>query len=308
MSADAATLPVPMRSLRDRGEVLARLLRHPTASLGGVLLAAYIAVAVLAPMLAPLDPGRADLEQRLLPPAWEMGGAWRHLFGTDQLGRDVLSRMIFAARVSLLVGLITVLISHLVGVAFGCLAGYYRGRLDAVLSRVAELLLAFPYLIFAIGAMSMLGPGFWNLIWALAFKGWVEFYRLARGETLAEKEKAYIEAAHALGRHELAIVGREILPNILHTTLVLATLRVGYMIVLEASLSFLGLGIPPRIPAWGSMVNDGRGVMLTAWWVSTLPGLALVGAVLAMNLLGEGLREVLDPRLRTARATPLPSA
>ena len=308
MPADAVTFPARVGALRGRGEVVARLLRHPTACLGGLLLAAYFAAAVLAPVLAPFDPGRANLPRRLLPPAWEAGGTWSHLLGTDQLGRDLLSRMIFGARVSLLVGLITVLISQLVGVTLGCLGGYYRGRLDALLSRLAELLLAFPYLIFAIGMMSMLGPGFWNLIWALAFKGWVEFYRLARGEMLAEKEKAYVEAAHALGRHDLAIVAREILPNILHTTLVLATLRVGYMIVLEASLSFLGLGIPPRIPAWGSMVNDGRGVMLTAWWVSTLPGLALVGAVLAMNLLGEGLREVLDPRLRTSQATPLATA
>jgi peptide/nickel transport system permease protein len=262
------TLPVPIRTLGERGETLARLLRHPTACLGSLLLLCYVVMAVLAPVVAPLDPGRPDLAGRLLPPVWEAGGRWPHL----------------------------------------CLAGYYRGRLDGLLSRLADLLLAFPYLIFAIGAMSMLGPGFWNLIWALAFKGWVEFFRLARGETLAEKEKAYVEAAHALGRHDLTVVAREILPNIIHTTLVLATLRVGYMIVLEASLSFLGLGIPPRIPAWGSMVNDGRGVMLTAWWVSTLPGLALVGAVLATNLLGEGLREVLDPRLRGTRAAPLATA
>jgi peptide/nickel transport system permease protein len=308
MAGEAVTRRGLAAALRERSAVLADLLRHPTACLGGILLAAYVFAAVFAPLLAPHDPERADLARRLLPPVWEAGGVRPHLLGTDQLGRDLLSRMIFGARVSLLVGLITVVISHLVGVGLGCLAGYYRGPADAVLSRLADLLLAFPYLIFAIGAMGMMGPGFWNLVWALAFKGWVEFYRLARGDTMAEKEKAYIEAAHALGRRDLAIVAREILPNILPTTLVLGTLRVGYMIVLEASLSFLGLGIPPRIPAWGSMVNDGRGVMLTAWWVSTLPGLALVGAVLAMNLLGEGLREALDPRLRGPRAAPLPTS
>lgn len=308
MAADVACMPERVGTLPERGETLVHVLRHPTVCLGGLLLAAYVLVAVFAPALAPIDPDQVDLARRLLPPAWEAGGMWSHLLGTDQLGRDLLSRMVIGTRVSLLVGLITVLISHLLGVGLGCLAGYYRGRVDAVLSRLGDLLLAFPYLIFAIGAMSMLGPGFWNLIWALAFKGWVEFYRLSRGEMLAEKEKAYVEAAHALGRQDLAIVAREILPNVFHTTLVLATLRVGYMIVLEASLSFLGLGIPPRIPAWGSMVNDGREVMLTAWWVATLPGLALMGAVLAMNLLGEGLREALDPRLRSSRPAPLAAA
>ena len=286
---------------------LGRIAREPAVCLGAILLAGYLAMAVAAPALAPHDPTRSDLEDRLAPPMWEPEGTPRHLLGTDQLGRDLLSRILVGARISLLVGLVTVAVSHVVGVGLGCVAGYFRGPLDSVLSRLADLLMAFPSLIFAVGVMSMLGAGFWNLIWALSFKSWVEFFRLARGETMSERAKAYVEGAQAVGRPALGIVFREIAPNIIATTLVLATLRVGYVIVLEASLSFLGLGVPPRIPAWGSMVSDGRAVMLTAWWVSTLPGIALIGLVIALNLLGEGLRDVLDPRQRGLR-TVLPTS
>lgn len=177
------------------------------------------------------------------------------------------------------------------------IAGYVGGKFDALVSRFTELLLAFPYMIFVIGAMAVMGPGFWNLIWALSFKGWVEFFRLARALTMAEKSKEYVEAARALGRPTPVIIAAEILPNILSSLMVLATMRMGKMIVMESSLSFLGLGIPPSIPAWGSMINDGRRFLLTSWWVATIPGIALAGLVLAMNLVGEGMRDVLDPKL-----------
>ncbi|HAI86004.1 MAG TPA: peptide ABC transporter permease, partial [Firmicutes bacterium] len=169
--------------------------------------------------------------------------------------------------------------------------------LDRALARFTELLLAFPYLIFVIGAMSVMGPGFWNLVWALSFKGWVEFYRLARALVMSEKNREYVEAARVLGRSDGVILTCEILPNIVNSMLVLGTLRMGNMIVMESSLSFLGLGIPPRMPAWGSMINDGRRYMLTSPWVATFPGLALALLVLGMNLLGEGLRDVLDPKM-----------
>lgn len=270
-----------------------RLMSHRGGRLGLIIVLAYVAVAVAAPVLAPYSPGAVDLVRRLVPPGLRTG----NLLGTDQLGRDILSRIMHGARVSILVGLATVCISAFVGVGLGMVAGYYGGVLDRALARFTELLLAFPYLIFVIGAMSVMGPGFWNLVWALSFKGWVEFYRLARALVMSEKNREYVEAARVLGRSDGVILTCEILPNIVNSMLVLGTLRMGNMIVMESSLSFLGLGIPPRMPAWGSMINDGRRYMLTSPWVATFPGLALALLVLGMNLLGEGLRDVLDPKM-----------
>ena len=258
----------------------------------------YILAALLAPWIAPHTPFQGRLRLRLLPPAWESGRSTLHLLGCDELGRDLLSRIIYGARVSLLVGVLAVGISVFVGVALGSIAGYYRGWFDQVLSRFADLLLSFPYLIFAIFIMAIVGPGFANLIFALTLKGWVEFFRLVRGEMLSEKTKEYVDAAKATGRKDFAIIASEIFPNIIHSVIVLATLRMGWMIIMEASLSFLGLGIQPPTPAWGSMINAGRAYMLTAWWLSTLPGVAMLALVLSINLLGEGLRDILDPRLK----------
>lgn len=277
---------------------LAALRGQPIALIGGVIVVLFVLAALLAPQITTHHPEVGSLRQRLLPPAWSAQGQSAFLLGTDAQGRDLLTRIIFGARVSLRVGALTVGISVAVGALLGALAGYYRGWIDTVLSRFADLLMAFPFLIFAIGVMAFMGPGFVNLILALTFKGWVEFYRLVRGDMLSEKTKEYVEAARALGRSHLAIIGAEILPNILQSILVLATLRMGFFIVTEASLSFLGLGIQPPTPAWGSMVAEGRDVMLTAWWVSTLPGLAILLLVLALNLFGEGLRDIGDPRLK----------
>jgi len=278
---------------RARVSLLSRLMSHKGGRLGLIIVLAYVAVALAAPVLAPYPPGAVNLVRRLAPPAIGTG----NLLGTDQLGRDILSRIMHGARVSMLVGLATVLISAALGVGLGMIAGYYGGLLDRALARFTELLLAFPYLIFVIGAMSAMGPGFWNLVWALSFKGWVEFYRLSRALVMSEKNREYVEAARVLGRSDGVICVREILPNIVSSIMVLGTLRMGNMIVMESSLSFLGLGIPPRMPAWGSMINDGRRYMLTSPWVATLPGLALALLVLGINLLGEGLRDVLDPKM-----------
>ena len=268
------------------------LSRNPAAFTASLVVLFYIGLAVLAPLIAPYSPDESNLSARLMAPCPE------HWFGTDALGRDILSRTIHGAKVSILVGLFSVALCVIAGVILGLLAGYFRGRLDTFLSRSSEFIIAFPYLISAIGMMAFMGPGFWNLIWALSIRGWVEFFRLARGETLSQTTREYVDAARSLGMSGGRIMFSEILPNIAASIIVLATLRIGFFIVLEASLSFLGVGIPPSIPAWGSMIAEGRGVLFVAWWVSTIPGLALVSLVLAINLLGEGLREVLDPRLK----------
>lgn len=274
------------------------LIRCRTAFLGAIIVLSFILVAIFAPFIAPHDPLKASIVSRLRPPFWMERGSITYLLGADEIGRDILSRIIYGARVSILVGLVTVAISGFLGTLLGSFAGYFRGRFDAILSRFADLLLSFPYLIFAIFLMSIIGPGFFNLIVILCFKSWVNFFRLSRGEMISEKTKEYVEAAQALGESDVKIIFKEILPNIIHSLLVLATLRVGFFIILEASLSFLGLGIQPPTPAWGSMINSGRAYMLSAWWVSTIPGIALLILVLSINLLGEGLRDILDPRLK----------
>lgn len=276
----------------------AKLVRHPSAMAGGVVLLLFVLMAIFAPVLAPYGPDEGALENRLLQPSWYEGGSSAHLLGGDELGRDILSRIIYGARVSLLVGIITVGISVGIGIILGILAGFYRGWFDNVMSRFADLLLAFPFLIFAIGMMAATGPGFGNLILALTFKGWVEFFRLVRGEMLSEKTKEYVEAAKITGQSNMAIMISEVLPNIIHSIIVLATLRMGFMIIMEASLSYLGLGIQDQA-AWGSMIKAGKDYMMNAWWISTFPGIFLLTLVLAINMLGEGLRDILDPRLRT---------
>lgn len=274
------------------------LRKHPVAVAGGIVVILYVLAAIFAAQITWHNPELGSLRNRLLPPVFLAGGTWDFPLGTDPQGRDIYTRIVYGARVSLSVGILSVGISVIIGVALGALAGYRRGRMDSLLSRFADLLMAFPFLIFAIGMMAFLGPGFVNLILALTFKGWVEFFRLARGDMIAENTREYVEAARVTGQKHWQIVLREMLPNIMPTIFVLTTLRIGFMIVTEASLSFLGLGIQPPTPAWGSMVADGRNYLLNAWWVSTMPGMAIVGLVLAINLFGEGLRDILDPRLK----------
>lgn len=274
---------------------LRRVTRTPLGLISALVVLLYVLVAVFAPVIAPYAPEATALGARLQPPSAE------HWLGTDALGRDIFSRVLFGARISLLVGFLTVLITATFGTLVGALGGFYRGVFDAISGRFTELLLAFPYLIFAIGMMAFLGPGFANLVWALSLKGWVEFYRLSRGQTLDQAEKEYVEASRAIGQRSFRTLLREVVPNVLPAILVLGTLRVGYFMVLEASLSFLGVGIPPNIPAWGSMIAEGRNVLFIAWWVSTTPGVALLILVLAINLLGERLQEMFDPKRKDRR-------
>ncbi len=282
---------------RALAELLYELRQRPVVLIGGIVVLLYILAAIFADQITIHDPTRGSLLRRFDPPAWE-GGSWQYPLGADDQGRDLLTRIIFGSQVSLAVGILSVGISIIVGLVLGAVSGYYRGWLDSILSRFADLLLAFPFLIFAIGVMAFLGPGFVNLVMALAFKGWVEFFRLVRGEVMAERTKEYVEAARVAGMSHNSIMAFEILPNIVHSVFVLGTLRLGYMIIMEASLSFLGLGVQPPTPAWGSMVSSGRDYLLTAWWVSTFPGVAILILVVAINVFGEGLRDILDPRLK----------
>jgi ABC-type dipeptide/oligopeptide/nickel transport system permease subunit len=279
---------------------LGRFAANRTALAAAAVIAAFILAAVAAPLIAPQDPAEADLFRRLQPPAWAPGGEWAFPLGCDSLGRDILSRLLFGARVSLLVAALVIGIAAVVGTLAGLAAGYLRGWTDTLISRLVDTLLGFPYLVFAIGLMAMMGPGLHNIVLALVYKEWVFSCRVVRGETLAAREQDYVEAARALGCGSAHIMLREILPNVLSPVLVVATFRMAYVIIMEASLSFLGLGVQPPNPSWGSMVADGRDFLVDAWWVSTLPGLAILALVLSINLASQGLRDAFDPRLHQA--------
>ena len=261
-----------------------------------VVVVLFVLMAIFAPLIAPHDPNETDLFLRLQPPAWLPGGDWSYPLGCDALGRDILSRIIYGTRISIFIGAAVILVATTIGILAGLAAGYLRGWVDVVISRIVDILLGFPYLIFAIGLMAMMGPGLLNIILALAYKEWVIPCRVVRGETLATRELEYVEAARALGASRGHIMLREILPNILSPVIVVSTIRMAHVIILEASLSFLGLGVQPPTASWGSMVSDGRAFMLEAWWVSTFPGLAILLLVLAINVASQGLRDAFDPR------------
>jgi ABC-type dipeptide/oligopeptide/nickel transport system permease subunit len=273
-------------------------LANRTAFAASLVVVAFAIVALAAPLLAPHDPYTGDLMRRLQPPAWMEGGERAYPLGCDALGRDILSRLIYGTRVSMFIGVAVVLAATVIGTILGLAAGYLRGVLDIAISRVVDILLGFPYLIFAIGLMAVMGPGLANIILVLVVKEWVLPCRVVRAETLAAREMEYVEAARALGDSTAHIMFREILPNILSTLIVVATFRMASIIIVEASLSFLGLGVQPPTPSWGSMIADGRQFLLDAWWVSTLPGLAILALVLAINLASQGMRDAFDPGLR----------
>lgn len=261
-----------------------------------VVVLAFLVMAVAAPLIAPHDPYETDLFRRLQPPAWMEGGEWLFLLGCDALGRDILSRIIYGARVSIFIGAAVILVATTIGTLAGLAAGYLRGWTDVIISRLVDILLGFPYLIFAIALIAMTGPGLQNIILALAYKEWVIPCRVVRGETLAAREIEYVEAARAMGGSSRYIMLREILPNILSPVVVVSTVRMAHVIILEASLSFLGLGVQPPTASWGSMVADGRAFMLEAWWVSTFPGIAILLLVLSINVVSQGLRDAFDPK------------
>ncbi|MBI4277772.1 MAG: ABC transporter permease [Armatimonadetes bacterium] len=254
--------------------------------------------AALTPWLALRDPFKIETRVRLKPPGTRFADGTVALLGTDAVGRDVLSRILWGARISLVIGLFAVIVAGAIGVLAGLLAGYYGGWAEHVLMRLADIQLGFPGIMLALAVTAVLGPSVPNLIISLGITRWVSYARLVRGVVLSLREREYVEAARALGAPDRRILRRHILPGITPVLVVLATVEVGRVIIVEASLSFLGLGIQAPQPSWGGMVADGRAYLSTAWWVSTFPGLAIGLTTTAVGLLGDGLRDALDPRLR----------
>jgi peptide/nickel transport system permease protein len=275
--------------LRARWPVLALLILFFVASL-----------AAFGPQIAPKDPNRITLIARLKAPFERNAqGEMEYILGTDTLGRDVLSRLIYGARISLSVGLVAVCIGGTLGTFLGLTAGYFGGRIDDVIMRLADIELGFPFILLAIMVMVVLGTGVLNLVLVLGIGQWVTYARIARGETMSQREKEYIEAAHSIGASHLRVMFRGILPNIMSPLIVIASFNVASVILAEASLSFLGLGVPPTVPTWGAMLAESRDQLLAnRWWLAVFPGVAIMLTVLSLNILGDWLRDFLDPRLR----------
>jgi peptide/nickel transport system permease protein len=277
-----------------------RRAHRPNLPWGSLLiLSTLFGSAVFANVIAPFDPLQTNLPMRLTPPAFQTGN-WTYVLGTDDAGRDILSRIIFGARTSLLLAGASLIVGASIGTCIGLVAGYAGGLRDVVLMRITDLTLSYPVILLALLLSVALGPRTANVIVAISFILWARFARVVRGEALLVKEQPYVDAARTVGASPSRIVVRHVLPNLANTIMVLASLQLGWVILVEASLSFLGAGVPPPEPAWGSMTALGRDYVVTAWWVPTMPGIAIMLTVLALNLLGDWLRDRLDPRLRRA--------
>ncbi|MGH2404156.1 MAG: ABC transporter permease [bacterium] len=285
--------PIVRRSENPWRSAFRRLRRNRGAMAGLYLVIALVAVALSADRLAPYDPIRITPDAALQAP----GG--KYLLGTDVLGRDILSRLIHGARISLRVGLVSVGIAAMAGTTLGLLAGFYGRWLDLVVMRLIDLMLAFPNVLLALAIIAILGPSIFNLMIAVGISATPGYARLVRGSVLSAKENVYVEAAVAVGAADGLIIWRHILPNVLAPIIILATLGMAGAILTGAALSFLGLGVQPPTPEWGTMLSDGRNYLRKAWWITTFPGLAIMITVLAINMLGDGLRDALDPRLKT---------
>ena len=277
---------------------LLSLRKSRAAVVGLIVLGCVVALAIFADWMSPHNPNEQVLEQRLMPPAWLEGGSRQHLLGTDHLGRDILSRVIFGSRISLIVGILAVIISGLLGVGAGLMAGFYGRRLDVTIMRFVDIQLAFPFILLALAVIGVLGPGLRNVILVLGVAGWMVYARVVRAQVLSVREREFVEAARAVGASDLRIIRRHVLPNTLAPVIIVGTFAVATCIITEASLTFFGLGVEATIPTWGSMLSDGRAYMGTAWWLTTFPGLAMMLTVLSINLIGDWLREYIDPRMR----------
>lgn len=274
------------------------LVRNPASLAGAVILVLLVLVAVFAPMVFDLRPNAQTLSSSMRPPGWTSNAGVTHLLGTDQLGRDVLARLIAGARTSLIVGLAAVVVSGFLGVALGIVAGYKGGWADTVVTALTDIQLAVPFILLTVTALGLFGSSLFNIILILGISGWMPYARAVRAETIVLKHKEFLEVSRAIGASTVRIMGRHLLPNVLPAAIVISTLMVARGILAESTLSFLGLGVRPPTVSWGGMLADGRQFVATAWWLATFPGLAIMTAVLSVNLLGDWLRDFLDPRLK----------
>jgi ABC-type dipeptide/oligopeptide/nickel transport system permease subunit len=297
-AVELAAMPGAPPSAETRQAVVRRLLRLRWGLAAAAVLLLIVGVTVLAPWIAPHDPLAVDIRHRLGPPVWMEGGVRDHLFGTDPVGRDLLSRMIYGGRVSLLVGVIAVAVSATIGVLLGLAAGYFGRRIDWVIMTGVNVMLTFPFVLLALAVIAVLGPSLVNMIAVLGIAGWPIYARVIRAETLAIRERDFVVAGRALGMGHFRLIFGQILPNLISPIVVIGTLQVAQVIVLESFLSFLGLGVQPPTPAWGNMLGEGRVYMLNSWWIATFPGLAIFVTTLAINLLGNALRDWLDPHMK----------
>jgi peptide/nickel transport system permease protein len=295
--ATAVSRTLPWYNPPNLAKAVFQVKRYPVLPLA-ILMLFLVIPAVFAPLVAPHDPLKGSLSKRLKPPAWAQGGSIEYPLGTDKMGRDILSRMIYGARISLLVSFMAVFVGGSIGTTLGVMSGYFGGKLDTLIMRLVDITLSLPTILLALVLVSAIGPSFGTVITVIALIIWARYARQARAETLTVKEQDFVARARVAGASHSRIMVRYIFPNIVNTLVVLATLQVGSIILLESTLSFLGVGIPRPTPAWGVMVADGRELIVTAWWVSMFPGIGIMLTVLSLNLFGDWLRDHLDPKLK----------
>jgi peptide/nickel transport system permease protein len=297
LKANVVGGPRPGRRPRLRAAIRPWL--TPKVAAGGIIVLLLVLVGLLAPLIAPYDPNMQNLSRTLRPPDWLFGS---NVFGTDAVGRDILSRLFYGARVSLVIAVLVVIISGVVGIALGAISGYFAGTTDFLIQKFVEVVWAFPPLLLAIAIMAFLGQGLENLILALVSQRWIAYCRVSRGQALSLRTREFVDAARSLGANDTRIIVHHIMPNLFPSAVVIGTFSMASAIISEAALSFLGLGVPPEIPTWGSMLADGRTYISTSWWLALFPGLCIFFTVLGINLLGDGLRDILDPRLKRSRS------
>jgi peptide/nickel transport system permease protein len=288
----------PTEDRQDVRRILKELVRNKAALLGLGIVLLVVVAALCAPLISPVDPFLQEVTHRLKPPLWTGEDGQTYYLGTDHLGRDILSRLIYGSRISLVIGVCAVSLAGTLGTLLGLVAGYQGGRIDDLCMRLTDTMLAMPFILLALAVIAVLGSSLQNIIFVLGITSWVSYARVVRAEVLTLRTREFVAAAQALGGRGARIIFRHLLPNVLTPVIVIATLEVARMIILESALSFLGLGVQPPTPTWGGMLADGRAYLSTAWWLATVPGLCIMLSVLGINLLGDWLRDVLDPRLQ----------